>query len=218
MGRVLRQARLYDDARRANLRADRGSGVALLRRAPAPGGRLSLHCGTAARAAAARVAGARAQPIAGAAYSPPSRAVPVGLQPLQGAGGCPAAGGPVKGGARLADPNCRRRRLDTALPAARPARSDRLRSRFAAVYPRARAAQGLSYQSFALLAGDRGKGACRTRQSTLPRLRPQRPRALDSVVGIARARDAARENLRTRARRRAQGAAAHPARAALCRL
>src|SRR6267154_5907267 len=117
MGRVLRQTRLYDDARRADLRTDRGPGVALLRRAPAPGGRLSLHCATAARAAAARVAGARAQPIAGAAYSPQSRAVPVGLQPLQGAGGCPAAGCPVRRGARLADPNCRRRSLDTALAA-----------------------------------------------------------------------------------------------------
>src|SRR6266850_1396858 len=96
MGRFLRQARLYDDARRANLRADRGSGVALLRRASARWARLSLHCRTAARAAAARVAGARAQPFAGAAYSPPSRAVPVGLQPLQGAGRSAAAGCRVK--------------------------------------------------------------------------------------------------------------------------
>src|SRR6266851_10224617 len=101
MGRVLRQARLHDDARRANLRADRGSGIALLRRASARWARLSRHCGAAARAAAARVAGARAQPLAGAAYSPPSRAVPVGLQPLQGAGGGAAPGCSVRGGALL---------------------------------------------------------------------------------------------------------------------
>src|SRR6267143_3004020 len=124
MGRVLRQARLHDDARRADLRADRGSSVALLRRASAGWARLSLHCGTAARAAAARVAGARAQPFARAAYSPPSRAVPVGLQPLQGAGGSAAAGCRVNRGARLAHANCRCRRLDTALPAAWPARSE----------------------------------------------------------------------------------------------
>src|SRR6266481_6893532 len=101
MGRVLRQARLYDDARRANLRADRGSGAALLCGASARWARLSLHCGTAPRAAAARVAGARAQPLARTADSPPSRAVPVGLQPLQGAGGRAAAGCRVKGVALL---------------------------------------------------------------------------------------------------------------------
>src|SRR5258708_29988393 len=101
MGRVLRQARLHDDARRAKLRADGVSGRGLLRRASARWARVSLHCGTAARAGAARVGGARAQPLAGAAYSPPSRAVPVGLQPLQGAGGGAAPGCSVRGGALL---------------------------------------------------------------------------------------------------------------------
>src|SRR5258708_14183566 len=101
MGRVLRQTRLHDDARRANLRADRGSGIALLRRASARWARLSLHCGTAAGAAAARVGGARAQALAGAGYSPPSGAVPAGLQPLQGAGGGAAPGCSVRGGALL---------------------------------------------------------------------------------------------------------------------
>src|SRR5712691_12059279 len=101
MGRVLRQARLHHDARRPDRRADRGSGAAVLRGASAGGARLSLHRGTDARAAATRVAGARAQPLARAAYSPPSRAVPVGLQPLQGAGGGAAAGCSVRGGALL---------------------------------------------------------------------------------------------------------------------
>src|SRR5258708_24381706 len=100
MGGFLRQCRLPDDARRANLRAGRGSGIAMLRRASARWAGLSLLCGTAARAAAARVAGARAQPLAGAAYSPPSRAVPVGLQPLQGTGG----GADPAGSGRRGDP------------------------------------------------------------------------------------------------------------------
>src|SRR5712671_1738843 len=101
MGRVLRQTRLHDDARRADLRADRRPRAAVLCRASAEGARLSLCCGAAARAAAARVAGARAQPLARTADSPPSRAVPVGLQPLQGAGGRAAAGCRVKGVALL---------------------------------------------------------------------------------------------------------------------
>src|SRR6266702_8442834 len=92
MGRVLRQARLHYDPRRAALRADRGGGAALLRGAPVPGPRLPLRRRAAARAAAARVAGARAQPLARADDSPPPGAIYVGLQPLQGAGGGAAPG------------------------------------------------------------------------------------------------------------------------------
>src|SRR5882762_7214206 len=92
MGRVLRQARVHHDARRPDRRADRGSGAAVLRRAPAQGARLSFLRGTGARAAAARIGGTGPQPLTGAADSPASRAVPVGLQPLQGAGGSAAAG------------------------------------------------------------------------------------------------------------------------------
>src|SRR5258705_5187185 len=97
MGRVLRPARVHHDARRPDRRADRGSGAAVLRRAPAQGARLSFLRGTGARAAAARIGGTGPQPLAGAADSPPSRAVPVGLQPLQGAGGSAAARWPVEG-------------------------------------------------------------------------------------------------------------------------
>src|SRR5256885_4617925 len=91
MGRVLRQARLYHDARRPDRRADRGPRTAVLRRASARGARLSLPRRTDARAAAARIGGARPPPLARAADSPPSRAVPVGLQPLPNArgGGAP---------------------------------------------------------------------------------------------------------------------------------
>src|SRR2546421_3282950 len=216
MGRFLRQARLYHDARRPDRRADRGPGVAVLRRASARGARLSLPRGTDARAAAARIGGTGPQPLARAADSPPSRAVPVGLQPLQGACGGAAPGYAVEGD-RLADPDNRCRSLDAASLAPCPARSDRLRSRFAPVHPWTRAAQGLSDQSFSLLAGDDGKRACRTRQGALPRLWPKRPRTLDSVVGAARARDAPGENCRTRADPSAQGEAPHPARAALRR-
>src|SRR5713226_5701956 len=92
MGRVLRQARLHHDPRRAALRADRSAGAALLRGAPVPGPRLPLRRRAAARAAAARVAGARAQPLARASHSPLPGAVPVELQPLQGARGGAAPG------------------------------------------------------------------------------------------------------------------------------
>src|SRR6266851_1754010 len=92
MGRVLRQARLHHDPPRAALRADRGAGAAVLRGAPVPGPRLPLRRRAAARAAAARVAGARAQPLARADDPPPPGAVPVGLQPLQGARGGAAPG------------------------------------------------------------------------------------------------------------------------------
>src|SRR5712692_3354881 len=92
MGRVLRQARVYHDARRATLRADRCPGAALPRRALATGARVPIHCRAAARAAAAGVAGARAQPLARASHSPLSGAVHVGLQPLQGARGGAAPG------------------------------------------------------------------------------------------------------------------------------
>src|SRR6266571_8576183 len=124
---------------------------------------------------------------------------------------------PGRGGTCLADPDYHCRRLDTASLAPCPARSDRLRSRFAPLHPWTRAAQGLSDQSFSLPAGDDGKRASRPWQRAPPGFRPKRPRTLDSVVGAARARDAARENCRTRADPRAQGKAAHLARAALRR-
>ena len=50
---------------------------------------------------------------------------------------------------------------------------------------RARAPQGVSDQSRPLLSADAGAGASRHRQGALPRFRPHRPRALDSVVGVA---------------------------------
>src|SRR5258705_13156770 len=97
MGRVLREARVHHDARRPDRRADRGSGAPVLRRALAQGARLSFLRGTGARAAAARIGGTGPQPLTGAADSPPSRAVPLGLQPLQGAGGGAAPRGPGEG-------------------------------------------------------------------------------------------------------------------------
>src|SRR6266446_4305350 len=92
MGRVLRKARIYHDARRAALRADRRPGAAVPRRAPAPGARVPIHRRAAPRAAAAGVAGASAQPLARADDPPPPGAIHVGLQPLQGAGGGAAPG------------------------------------------------------------------------------------------------------------------------------
>src|SRR5207245_8233585 len=89
--------------------------------------------------------------------------------------------------------------------------------RLAPGLPWAPAPRGLSAESRALPSGADGGRARRPGKSALPRLRPQRTRAPDSVVGAARARDATGAHRRDGANPGAQGTAAGAPRAALRR-
>src|SRR5947208_11173372 len=98
MGRVLRPPRLHHDAGRPAAAGLRRGGGLLLRRTPARRRGLRRALPSARRGAAARPPRGRAtrEPGSGEARASVSRPVPMGLQPLQAARGCPSAAGPPR--------------------------------------------------------------------------------------------------------------------------